>query len=144
MDAGSRLSAGRISRPQAAESPPEVAHKTAKISDWCDASQVPAASLARIADGFIGKGVQMSGGNVLFKLFVPRGGVKLGEPVAERQKLLTGELADGGFDLVNGTHVRRITQLRFQGKCRGAPSPAMGAGQKSSCGRGKTSAVEDL
>src|ERR1700679_1816231 len=84
----------------------------------------PGASLTQITDGLVCKGVQMSGGNVLLKLFVPRGGIKLGEQVAESQKLLAGKPADGRFDLVNGTHAARINQPGFQGKRR-----------STSCGR---------
>jgi len=58
----------------------------------------------------------MSGGDVLLKLFVPRGSVELGEPVAESQNLPAREFADGGFDLVDGTRAVRINQRRFQGK----------------------------
>jgi hypothetical protein len=58
----------------------------------------------------------MSGGNVLVKLFVPDCSVELGEPVAESQKVPARKLADGRFDLVNGTHIQSIIHLRFQGK----------------------------
>ena len=42
-----------------------------------DVSQVPAASLAQIADGFVGEGIEVSGGNIRLKLLVPRHGVEL-------------------------------------------------------------------
>src|SRR6266699_3620350 len=80
-----------------------------------DASQVSAAPLAQITDGLVCKGVQMSGGNILLELLVPRRGVELGKPVAESQKLLAGKLADGGFDLVNGAHVWRNRPAQILG-----------------------------
>jgi len=40
-------------------------------------------ALVQITDGLVCKGVQMSGGNILLKLFVPRGGIEPGKPVAE-------------------------------------------------------------
>ncbi len=81
-----------------------------------DASQVARTSLAQITEGPVGQCVQMSGRNVLLKLSVRRGGIKLGEPVAESQKLLTGKFADGGFNLADGTHARRIIQHGLRGK----------------------------
>lgn len=80
---------------------------------WRGVSQVPAPALAQITDGLVSKGVQMSGGNVLIELLVPRGGVELGKPVAKSQEILPGELADCGFDLVDGAHVGRINRSDF-------------------------------
>ena len=56
----------------------------------------------------------MSGGDILLELLVPRGGVERGKPVAEGQKLITGELADGIFDFVNGAHAGRINRSDFR------------------------------
>jgi hypothetical protein len=98
--------------------PWEVANRTARTSCWRDASQVPTAPLAQITEGLICKSVQIPGGNVLLKLLIPRRGIELGEPVAESQKLLAGKLANGSFDFVDGTHVRKIRRSGFHGKHR--------------------------
>lgn len=100
----------------AAEFPGEVVHRTARTSEWRGASQVPATALAQITDGFVRKSVQMSGSDILLKLFIPNCGVELREPVAESQKLPARKLADRCFDLVNGTHVPSINHLGFQSK----------------------------
>ena len=50
----------------------------------------------------------MSGGHIGLKLLVPCGGVKLRKPVTEEGKLLTGELVNSGFDLLNTAHANRI------------------------------------
>jgi len=65
----------------------------------------------------------MSYGNVLLKLFAPRGSVEPGKPIPESQKLLTGKFADGGFELLNGPNVGRINQPGFQGKRRSRNPP---------------------
>ncbi len=58
----------------------------------------------------------MSGGDVPLELLVPRRSVELRKPVAEGQKLLAGELADGGFDLVDGAHVGTVNQAGFRAR----------------------------
>ena len=78
----------------------------------------------------------MPGGNVLLELLVPRCRVELREPIAESQKLLTGELADGGFDLVNGAHIWRINRSVLWASAE-APRPAAGAGNLRAANVGK-------
>lgn len=71
------------------------------------------AKVAHITDGRFGQGVQMPCGHVLLEVLVPRGRVELREPIVESEKLLPGELADSGFDVVNGAHVRRMNRVVF-------------------------------
>ena len=56
----------------------------------------------------------MSGGGFPLKLLVPRCGVELGKPVAKSREILTGELADRGFDLGNGAHTGKVNYGDFR------------------------------
>ena len=91
-----------------------VAHRTARISDWRDASQIPATSFAQIADGFICKSVRVSRRNISLELLVPRGGIELGEPIPKGGKFLAGETTDGDFDFMNGAHARKMSRIGFE------------------------------
>ena len=84
---------------------------------------MPAASLAQIADGFVCEGIEVPGGNIGLKLLIPRGGVEPGKPVAEGGEFLAGELADGGFDLVDAAHVRRINFSEFKASAEPPSEP---------------------
>ncbi len=67
----------------------------------------------------------MSASDILLELLVPRGGVERGKPVAEGQKLITRELADGSFDFVNGAHVGRIIASDFMASAEAPNDPKL-------------------
>lgn len=78
------------------------------------ASQIRAAPFAQVADGLIGEGAKMAGGDIRLELLVPRGGVEAEKPIAERGQIVARELLDGVLNVKNGAHVGRISLVDFR------------------------------
>jgi hypothetical protein len=94
----------------------EAVRRIARTLDWRDASQIGAASVAQVIDGFVRQRVQTTGRHVLLKLPVPRFRVKLREPASESRQFIRRKPADGGFDFFYRAHAIKFVQTRW--KCK--------------------------
>ena len=88
----------------------EAVRRIARTLDWRDASQIGAASVAQIIDGFIGKRVKTASRHVLLKLFVPSFRVKLCEPASESRQFIRGKFTDGSFDFFDRAHAVKLSK----------------------------------
>src|SRR5258708_3328704 len=94
-----------------------------RISGSRGGSQVGATPFARVPQGLVGQRIQPALGDILLELSVPGCGVELGEPGAERDQIVVGELADCILDLVDGAHDSSLSLAadRSNGHCRLMP-----------------------
>ncbi len=116
MDAADLVSTGRNFYRRAPEFRGEAVRRIARTLDWRDASQIGAASVAQIIDGFIRQRVKTAGLHILLKLPVPRFCVKLREPASESRQFIRRKLADGGFNFFYRAHAIKFVQN--QCKCK--------------------------
>jgi len=97
--------------PLTAEFQARVARRTARTCRRQNASQLLAASLAQVAQRFVGPLVQPAGAHVLCQLLVPRFGVEVGKPRAERGKLLARQLAHRQLNFLNRNELKEVYLL---------------------------------
>jgi hypothetical protein len=116
MDAADCFSTAQNFYPRAPEFHGEAVRRIARTLDWRDASQIGAASVAQITDGFVRQRVKTAGRYVLLKLFVPRFRVKLREPASESRQFIRRKFADSSFDFFYRAHAIKFVQNQW--KCK--------------------------